>query len=92
MVPAAVRTDIYWLGFKQGTDGKIKPIPPGDDFAAPLLRRGGGDADLALAVRLQEDEIRAHTTVAAARRRDRSEVAYFGSRVSLVGQTMTARH
>lgn len=40
----------------QGAGGKVKPIPEEEDFAR--LRRGGGeDADLALAIRLQEEEI-----------------------------------
>lgn len=40
----------------QGIDAKVKPIPEEEDFAR--LRRGGGeDADLALAIRLQEEEM-----------------------------------
>lgn len=46
----------------QATDGHLKPIPPEDDFATP--RRGGtggrtspSDPDLALAIRLQQEEM-----------------------------------
>ena len=46
----------------QGQDGHLKPIPPEDDFATP--RRGGtggrtppSDPDLALAIRLQQEEM-----------------------------------
>lgn len=39
----------------QGTDGKVKAIPEEEDFARP--RCAGDDGDLALAIRLQEEEI-----------------------------------
>ena len=46
----------------QAADGHLKPIPPEDDFATP--RRGGtggrtspNDPDLALAIRLQQEEM-----------------------------------
>ena len=59
-------------------DGKVRPIPDDEDFAAPPPRRGGatsgaagGDADLALAVRLQEEEIVQAAGTHAAQRRDR---------------------
>jgi hypothetical protein len=54
----------------QGAGGKVKPIPEEEDFAR--LRRGGGeDADLALAIRLQEEEILTDHGRTAAVRADR---------------------
>ena len=43
----------------QGRDGHLKPIPPEDDFAAPQRQRSHPlmDPDLALALRLQEEEM-----------------------------------
>lgn len=62
----------------QGVDGKVRPIPDDEDFAALPPRRGaagagaaGGDADLALAVRLQEEEIVQAAGANAAQRRER---------------------
>jgi hypothetical protein len=58
--------------FLQGVDGKIRAIPADEDFAA-LPRRGAtsGDADLALAVRLQDEEISQAAGASAAQRRER---------------------
>ena len=43
----------------QGRDGRLKPIPPEDDFATPQRQRSQPlmDPDLALALRLQEEEM-----------------------------------
>ncbi|EIE24426.1 U-box-domain-containing protein [Coccomyxa subellipsoidea C-169] len=55
-----------------GAGGKVKPIPEEEDFARP--RRGGGsDADLALAIRLQEEEMLTEHGRNAAVRADRRQ-------------------
>lgn len=46
----------------QGSDGHLKPIPSEDDFATPRRGERGGrsspaDPDLALAIRLQQEEM-----------------------------------
>ncbi|CAL8467415.1 g6953 [Coccomyxa elongata] len=57
-----------------GSDAKVKPIPEEEDFAR-LRRVGGEDADLALAIRLQEEEMLTvhgrNSTARAERRRRR---------------------